>query len=143
VQIARRFCDWVDHLHLDTVCASTLSKSCAGMFYYMTKAGQEEADAHRSLLCILRAIASGSILSPPVNDPTVCPLGLGGKDGSRAGPGFFFLSLINLMAPPRMVPPDFSKAVIYTGSQVRLSEPADDCLVCHPQSSFHEWYPEV
>lgn len=73
---------------------------------------------HLSLLCILRAIASGSILSPPVKDPTVCPLGLGGREGSRGGPGFFFLSRSSLKAPPRMVPPFFSSAVICMHMQV-------------------------
>ena len=67
---------------------------------------------HLSLLCILRAIASGSILRPPVKDPTVWPFGLGGSEGSRGGPGFFFLSRSSLKAPPRMVPPFFSSAVI-------------------------------
>lgn len=47
-----------------------------------------------------------------MKDPTVWPLGLGGKEGSRGGPGFFFLSRNSLKAPPRMVPPFFSSAVI-------------------------------
>lgn len=34
------------------------------------------------------SIASGSILRPLRNDPTVWPLGFSGKRGSRGGPGF-------------------------------------------------------
>jgi hypothetical protein len=58
-------------------------------------------------------IASGSVFRPLLNDPTVCPLGLGGRRGSRVAGGLPLLSWNNLRAPPTREPPFFSRIQIY------------------------------
>ena len=67
-------------------------------------------DAH--LICFWRflAMASGSICSPSLKEPTVWPAGLGGKRASLAGGGLAFFSCIILSTPAMMLPPFFSRS---------------------------------
>jgi len=55
-------------------------------------------------------MASGSICSPSLKEPTVWPAGLGGKRASRAGGGLAFFSCISFSTPAMMLPPFFSRS---------------------------------
>ena len=84
--------------------------------------GRSRADSPGAARLILSArrsaMARGSVCRPLRKLPTVWPLGLGGRAGSRGGGGLRLRSCISLSTPPMMLPPFFSRSYTCTDSQV-------------------------